>query len=735
MRGQGAADQTGRMKNSHVGLLSAAAPLLLLLVAGCGAMNSPVGAATGELVVSAEKPTIDTTSTDQLTAKLTSGAAANVKWSIAGGQNDVGLGQGNISANGTYTPPALLARDQVQIQVLATSPSDPAVTASYTVTVTPGFVQVLTPETASLAPGGVVQITGEIAEINAGSIRWSLATTPGGETDPGDSYGSISEARCSHSSRTYTTCHATYTAPRALPPGNPSVFVVGLAAANPHSMAALHILLNGAGFNSSGLQNQAAQTGYVEMGSSGGNANDYDSRKDGSGKEYVNDCCGGTLGALVSDRDNSLYILSNNHVLAESDQARGGDTVVQPALVDLNCNPQAGRSVGSLRYVVPLQSSQTNVDAALAAATPAVDGTGAILQLGPSINGILTPAAPAAGTGETLTASLLNQIRVVKSGRTTGLTCSTVNTVNLSVQVDYYYDCAETRPYYTKTFVNQIGMPGVSFADSGDSGALVLDASNAQPVGLFFASGADDSNHGFSVANPIQDVLSELGQTGHTDGLQIAGGAPHPITCSNYDEHTAPPTRSVSTIQMAAARSAAESASALLTRPDNGILGISTGQSLDSPGEAAVIVYVDKAKPGVAVPKVVNGIRTLVIATDSASMSAGTQPTTLSQAEGIHLPAEVLRAGAEVQRQFAPKLMADPAFFGVGITQSYDNPGEAALLVLMDLTRTPQSMPDLAGGLRIRYMRVNRLHVTRSKLAPAGQAPRCSLPAPSQTSH
>ena len=176
------------------------------------------------------------------------------------------------------------------------------------------------------------------------------------------------------------------------------------------------------------------------------------------------------------------------------------------------------------------------------------------------------PAAPAAGTGEPLTAGLLNQLRVVKSGRTTGLTCSTVNTVNLSVQVDYYYDCAETKPYYTKTYVNQIGMPGASFADSGDSGALVLDAGNAQPVGLFFASGADDSNHGFSVANPIQDVLSELGQAGHTDGLQIAGGAPHPITCSNYDEHTTPATRNVSSAQMAAAKSAAESATALLTK-------------------------------------------------------------------------------------------------------------------------------------------------------------------------
>ena len=655
------------MRKPGLTLLSVATPLLLLLVAGCGAVTAPAGSSSGGLVISAEKAAIDTTTTNQLSARMASGgSSASVTWAIVGGQNDASLGQGTISANGLYTPPPLLSRDQVQVQVMAASRLDPAATARYLLTVTPGFVQVLTPETASLAPGGTVQVTGEIAEVNSGSIQWSLGTTPGGEIDPGDNYGSIGETRCSHSSRSYTSCTATYTAPRALPAGSPSVFVVGLAAGNPHSAAALHILLNGAGFSSSGLQNQSAQTGYVEMGSSGGNANDYDSKQDSGGKEYVNDCCGGTLGALVEDRNSNLFILSNNHVLAESDQARTGDSIVQPALVDLNCNPQAGRTIGSLRYVVPLQSTQSNVDAALAAATPAVDASGAILQLGPSINGVLTPAAPAAGTGEALSAGVLNQLRVVKSGRTTGLTCSTVNTVDLSVQVDYYYDCAESRPYYTKTYVNQIGMPGASFADSGDSGALVLDASNAQPVGLFFASGADDSNHGFSVANPIQDVLSELDQTSHTDGLQIAGGAPHPITCSNYDEHTTPVTRAVSPARMAAAKLAVDSAAALLTRPDNGILGVATGQSLDSPGEAAVIVYVDKNKPGIAVPKVIHGVRTLVIPTDAASMAAGTEPTTLPQVEGIHLPAEVLRAAAGGAAAICPPANGRPGIFWSG---------------------------------------------------------------------
>jgi hypothetical protein len=720
------------VRKDNLAFLLPATAALALMAAGCGAMNPSVGAAAGGLVVSAEKTSIDTTNTDPLSARLSSGAPAAVKWSITAGQNDRTLGQGTINANGVYIPPALLSHDQVQVQITATLASDPSTAASYLLTVTPGFVQVLTPETASLAAGATIRVKGQIAEVNAGTIHWTLAMTSGGGADPGDSYGSISETPCTRSSHSYTTCSATYTAPRALPAGSPSVFLVGQAAGNPNSTAALHILLNGSGFSSSALENQITQKGYVEMGSSGGNANDYDSRKDGSGHEYVNDCCGGTLGALVNDRSGNLFILSNNHVLAESDQARTGDTVVQPALVDLNCNPQAGHTVGALRYIVPLKSAQTNVDAALAAATPAVDGTGAILQLGPALNGALTPGAPAAGTGETLTAGVLNQLRVVKSGRTTGLTCSTVNTVDLSVQVDYYYDCAESQPYYTKTYSNQIGMPGASFADSGDSGALVLDASNAQPLGLLFATGANDSGQGFSVANPIQDVLNELGVKSQAEGMQfeVAGGAAHPITCSNYDEHTAPATSFVSASQTQAAKAAAESATAQLLRAANGILGTAVGKSLDNPGEGAVIVYVEKTTLGAAIPRTIAGVRTQVIPTDSTSMNAGNEPTTLGQTEGIHLPAEVLGAAAAVQRQFAPQLMRDPAFFGVGVTQSLDNPAEAALLVLVDPTKNPHSMPEVVGGLRLRYMRINRLHVTRSKFSPGAGAPLCHPPLP-----
>src|ERR1700733_8960160 len=119
------------MAKSALGLLPLAAPFLLLLAAGCGA----VGASPGSLVINAERATLDTTHTDQFTARLASGAPASVKWTIPAGQNEASLGQGTISANGAYTPPPLLSRDQVQVQVMATSRTDPAVTATYPLTV------------------------------------------------------------------------------------------------------------------------------------------------------------------------------------------------------------------------------------------------------------------------------------------------------------------------------------------------------------------------------------------------------------------------------------------------------------------------------------------------------------------------------------------------------------------------------------------------------------------------
>ena len=707
-----------------------AIPTLLVFLAGCGAGQFDSTATDHAFSIAASSSTTTSNGEIQFSAKTPSGEPAAVVWSVTGGENASSLGEGHIDDSGLYTPPAALSQDTVRIQIAAHLKEAPLQTASAIVRVTPGFVQSLLPENAALTSGSTLEVTAEIAEVNAGSVHWSLST----DAADGSDAGTLSNASCQRSLDQYTTCKVSYTAPSLA--AKSTVYLK--ATVNGSAIAApLKILLNGSSASSSPLINQAAQMGAIALGSSGSNDNDFDTYRDSTGESYVADCCGGTLGALVEDDKTNEYILSNNHVLAESDQGKIGDAIDEPGMIDDGCVPlsHAGstlRPVGTLKYVVPLASSQTNVDAALASVAPGtVDPTGSILQLAASgasePNGVLGAAPPMGGDGEILDASDLAGLKLAKSGRTTGLTCSTVAAVDLSVKVDYFKDCAETQPYYTKIFTNQIGIAGDRFSDSGDSGALVVDASNAEPVGLFFAGGTDGKGHGLSIANPIGEVLRELGaQTG--SNMSVVGTAtPHSVACIRYDTQPAPESIPVVAAAKARAEFVAETAGAALVNPASGILGVSSGSSLDNPGEAAVIVYVDKTRDHVSVPETVDGIRTQVIATDAAALARDAMPATPEPTDGITLSANVLASAEAVVQQYAPRLLNDPSIFGVGVAQSLDNPQDPALLVLLDPRIAPRAMPATIGGLRVRYMRLHRFHVTRSKYAGPNPAPSCAL--------
>ena len=164
-----------------------------------------------------------------------------------------------------------------------------------------------------------------------------------------------------------------------------------------------------------------------------------------------------------------------------------------------------------------------------------------------------------------------------------------------------------------------------------------------------------------------------------------------------------------------------------LVNHEKGILGVIAGKSADSPGEPAVVIYVDKTRPNIVVPQTIAGVRTAVILTDAQSVANGNAPKVSATTAGIHLSASVLSGAAAVERQYAPQLFADPAIFGVGVAQSRDNPQEAALLVLVDMARTAKAMPATLGGLRVRYMQLHRFHVTKSKYAGARPVSSCSL--------
>jgi hypothetical protein len=240
-----------------------------------------------------------------------------------------------------------------------------------------------------------------------------------------------------------------------------------------------------------GVNHKAIQTPPIQLGTSGGWRYDLANGF----------CCGGTLGSLVSI-GGVQHILSNYHVL-EADIVLGGNTriattgdpVIQPGLIDVNCNAASAQDVATLVKRSSLPAS--NVDCAIAAVIPGqVRSDGAILEIGTI-------------SSQTIAASLNQAVK--KSGRTTGLTRSTVNGLNATVSITYENECAGGTAF-TKTFTGQIVVKnnGSRFLAGGDSGSLMVQdlATNPRAVGLLFAGSSSTA-----IANPIGQVLSFLGAT------------------------------------------------------------------------------------------------------------------------------------------------------------------------------------------------------------------------------
>ncbi len=192
----------------------------------------------------------------------------------------------------------------------------------------------------------------------------------------------------------------------------------------------------------------------------------------------------GTLGAVVS-KGKARLLLSNNHVLANSNRGKSGDPVLYPAKDD--GGKLATDVVAKLKTFHPLRRGGdfvNEVDCALAA--PVRERLAEVLA---TIKNIGLPRA-----GKIV---LKRGMKVVKVGRTTGKTTGRIKDVNFHFSVEY--------PGLGEVgFRNQVLC--TPYTDGGDSGALVLDQRSRRAVGLHFA-GAD----GGSVFNPIDAVLKALG--------------------------------------------------------------------------------------------------------------------------------------------------------------------------------------------------------------------------------
>jgi len=224
----------------------------------------------------------------------------------------------------------------------------------------------------------------------------------------------------------------------------------------------------------------------------------------------------GTLGAIVKDKQTgNRVILSNNHVLANSNDATQGDNILQPGpfdggnptedviaqlhrfvpitfasappvcgmakIVVAFCNLVAKLIGSSHQFQVIKMSTETNmVDAALAL---------------PLSDDLVLDEILEIGEVSEWTEDVQIGTAVKKSGRTTELTQDSIQILDATVNVQY----GEGK---LATFSGQIVAGPMS--QGGDSGSLVVDLQN-RAVGLLFA-GSDQS----TIFNPIKDVVSLL---------------------------------------------------------------------------------------------------------------------------------------------------------------------------------------------------------------------------------
>ena len=224
----------------------------------------------------------------------------------------------------------------------------------------------------------------------------------------------------------------------------------------------------------------------------------------------------GTLSCWVKKND-KLYMLSNNHVLANSNEGSIGDAILQPGPYDGGTvdNDQIGtlsdfveiqfaetvnpcqfansiasflnalaKMIGSKSRMksVRVQAATNLVDCAIAEPIDPNDVKNEILNIG----NILGVEDATLGMG------------LKKSGRTTGYTTGSIQQIDVTSQVSYGTN-------KVATFTDQL-MAG-AMSEGGDSGSAVLNDDN-KIVGLLFAGSSTST-----IINRIQNVFQALNVT------------------------------------------------------------------------------------------------------------------------------------------------------------------------------------------------------------------------------
>jgi hypothetical protein len=225
----------------------------------------------------------------------------------------------------------------------------------------------------------------------------------------------------------------------------------------------------------------------------------------------------GTLGTMVRDAATGRrLILSNNHVLANSNEAQIGDTVVQPGSID--GGHAISDKIAELERFVPIEFTSEPSDCGIAKwvadaanfiarllssrskLVPVRENPAAVNQVDAAIarpvddGDVLNEILDIGEVSGTTEATLGMGVR--KSGRTTAFTTGTITVLEATIDVNYGED-------RKARFEGQIVSTPMS--QGGDSGSLLVAAESQQAVGLLYAG----SNQ-VTIFNPIDAVLAAL---------------------------------------------------------------------------------------------------------------------------------------------------------------------------------------------------------------------------------
>lgn len=217
----------------------------------------------------------------------------------------------------------------------------------------------------------------------------------------------------------------------------------------------------------------------------------------------------GTLGGWACDNtDDTIVVLSNNHVLSNLDTLPVLRRIVQPGRLDGGVLP--GDVIGALKRHNPVNTvanpppagtviPTSVVDAAIGSIDGGIDIDHDVVDIGPAIYELRAPA--------------LN-MNVQKRGRTTRLTTNgRITSVGMTFNCTYRN---QTRISSIQNAFRITSTDGNVFSSPGDSGSLIFDQaagqlSNTLPVvGLLYAGGTFNNGTPFTDANDINAVFGAL---------------------------------------------------------------------------------------------------------------------------------------------------------------------------------------------------------------------------------